>query len=437
MTRSGAPGPCLSLFLALLLAAIPGPAARAQRVLTYDECLARTLQNHPAAAISELSVRSSEAALEEHRRSLMPPVHLNLSAQYAPHGARYGYDAVVTDGGQLTAQVGVTHTLYDGGARGVRTDQLMLDINRSRLEMRRTLRDLRWSLLGAYTDAVESVQLRDVQRQRLDDLAGYAVLAEHLVRGGGGGGSDLLRIRIALENARNALAKSELQIAARKLTLAAMMGAPQDTAFEVQPADPRASLSAADSVLAMNDTTPPLDVAAADLAVQHADLEVDLARAAQLPTISLSGDAGYLSSLDYLQLPAAERVAPFGASIGISIEHPLFGWGAPGQKILQREIDVESARLNLDMEKRSAMSESMRARGELVAARQQLDAYRRILADATDHYALVRAGYMGGTTTALEVLSAEDVLSDAREGVIHASADIDKGVATLKRLATR
>jgi outer membrane protein len=435
MTRSWSPGPYRPLLLiSLLMLSLPAPA---QQVLTFDACLTRALEHHPIAAISELNIRSSEAALEEHRRSSLPPVRLNLSAVYAPHSTRYGYDAAITDGGQVGAQLGTTQTIYDGGARGIRADQLSLDLDRSRFERRRSLRDLRWTLLGAYCDAVEAVELHDVQQRRLEDLSGYAMLAEHLVRGGGGGGADLLKIRIALENARNTLLQSEQQIAESKLTLAAMMGSPSDTAFAVQQGDRLIALAAADSVLALNDTTPTLDVAAASLAVQHAAMEVDLARAAQLPTISLSGDVGYLSSLDNLQLPASERVAPFGASIGISIEHPLFGWGAPGQKILQREIDVETARWNLEVEKHAQISENMRARGELANARRQCEAFTHILADAEDHFALVRAGYMGGTTPALEVLAAEDVLSDAREGVIHAFADVARSVATLRRLATR
>jgi outer membrane protein len=437
MKHPSVPAPWFLLLLGLLSTGPGGPSAYAQRVLTIEECLARTFQNYPAARISDLNIRASEAALDEQRRSLLPPLRLNLSAIYAPHSARYGYDADVTDGGQVAAQVGVTQTIYDGGARGAKSEQLSLDIDRSRLEKRRTMRDLRWTVFCLYTDAVEQFQLNKVQRRRCEDIAGYSVLATHLTRGGGGGGSDLLKIRIALENARNALAKTELQIMSAKLALAAMMGTPLDTAFEVESGDPANSLRVADSLLSAADTTSPMEIAAAELAVRHAVLELDVARAAELPTVSLSADAGYLSSFDKYRLPPAERLTPVGASFGILIEHPLFGWGAPGQRVLQREIDVESARLTLEQEKQAATSGAMRARGELVASRGQLAAFKRIINDAEDHYALVRAAYMGGTATALEVLSAEDALSDAREGVIHATADIGRSLASLKRFSAR
>jgi len=48
------------------------------------------------------------------------------------HSEILGYDPALSNGGQISGQVIVQQSLYDGGIRGLKSDQLSLDIDRLR-----------------------------------------------------------------------------------------------------------------------------------------------------------------------------------------------------------------------------------------------------------------------------------------------------------------
>jgi outer membrane protein len=429
--------PAFAVVIVSMLVVLSSCQARGQKVLTLDECLTRAFQTHPLAALSEVNVRAAEAALDEHRKSLLPPVRIAAGLSYAPHTDRTGYDPVVTDGGQLVAQVAISHTLYDGGKRGIQTDELSLDLTRTQIERRRAARDLRWLVISAFADAEEAAGVRDVQVRRLEDLTGYETLVNSLFRGGGTKYVDVLRSRIAIESARIDSLKAEAGWMSARITLAVIMGTPTDTSFVLVDSGQTLNDHPADTPGVGPDSIAGLDVELAELAAQRAEFEVNLARAERLPTVSVMGDVGYLSSFDNLRLPRGERTQPYGASFGISIDHPLFSWGVPTQRILQRELDAQGARLEAQQERRRVTSEKLRIRSELEHLRGQLRQYVSTLADAEDQYALTRAQYAGGGVTALDVLTAEQLLTDAREGFAHVRAAITRSVASLEKLTSR
>ena len=63
--------------------------------------------------------------------------------------------------------------------------------------------------------------------------------------------------------------------------------------------------------------------------------------------------------------------------------------------------------------------------------------YERTILDAQDHYALTKAQYAGGSITSLEVLSAEQLLADTREGLLQTRVAGLKILARIEQLSTR
>jgi len=68
------------------------------------------------------SLRSSVLAREEIATGALPQIKLVADPMLAPATTRFGYDPAVTDGGQISAQLSLTQSLYDAGIRGLRSD---------------------------------------------------------------------------------------------------------------------------------------------------------------------------------------------------------------------------------------------------------------------------------------------------------------------------
>jgi outer membrane protein TolC len=420
---------------AICIAFLPGVLS-AQGLLSLDDCLAAAHRNHLTVRIAEAAARVAVLAHEEQQKSILPKVKLIGSASYAPHSTSEGYDPVITNGGELAAQLSVSANVYDGGARGVRTDQFSLDVTRTQAEERRAHRDLRYAISQAYYDALEAQQLVELHHTRLRELSDYSELVERLFNGGGIKYTDLLRARIALETEQSSARRSEQAFASARITLAEAMGSPRDTSFRVRDV---ASVASPDSTFSLPDIGPPdnLDIAISDLNAKKSLLEVDLARSERLPSISLNGDVGFLTSLENLNLPPGERVRPFGASVGVSIEHPLFSWGVSDLRIQQRELDAQSADLGTKLLKQGLEAELARMKGSLTSAFDQYSTFQRTLTIAQDHFSLIKAQYAGGGVSSLEVLSAEQLLADTREGLLSSRIDMMKLSARIEQLTAR
>ena len=411
------------------------PLSLAQRVLTLEDCVNTALQQNLSLRSADVAVRSAELARDEADRAGRPQVRASAKALVAPYSGSIGYDPAITDGGQYSAQLGVLGLLYDGGARSLRARQLDADLERGRIEKRRAARDVHASVSAAFFDLLASTEQSALQRQRIDELSRTLDLVERLYHGGGAGYTDVLKTQVGLGNARVELAKVTQTGLSAKLALAEAMGTPEDTAFAIAASAALPDSTAADSLLrlAAVDSNRSLDLQIARLNIERSIFGVDAARAEQRPSVSLSGDVGLLTSGDNLKLPSGERAATVGYSVGLSIEHLLFDWGAAGLRVEQRQLESDQLRLSYELQRQTMRSALERLRAEIRSTVAQIGAIGKTLNIAEDNYALTKAQYAGGGTSALEVLSAEQLLADSRLAALQSRTDLLRLLSQLEQ----
>jgi outer membrane protein TolC len=422
------------LIVLLLMIGLLHSRARAQTVLTLEECLKTARQNSLALRGIENDVRRSGLELTELNRSALPTLSVQGKALHAPNANASGYDPAITDGGQYSAQLLVQDQLYDGGARAVRSDQIALDVHRLSVEQQRAGRDLAYIVTVAFYDALEGQEALAMQEHRAEDLTKYRELSERLFRGGGVDYTDVLKTGVSAENAAVAVQKARENARLKKIVLAETMGNPSDTSFTL--GGPLEEPGPVDVDSLMNaisiDSTHIIDLRLADVEIQRSLLDVDLARRERYPSVVLSGDVGFLSSGDNLRLPADQRLSAFGYSIGVTIENLLFNWGSTDLRVQQREAAVERARLGYEEKRRGILGEIERLRYQLASAAIQLRSLRKTVALAEDSYVLTKARYAGGGISALEVLAAEETLAEIRSVQLQTRADLHRLLAKVK-----
>jgi outer membrane protein TolC len=215
------------------------------------------------------------------------------------------------------------------------------------------------------------------------------------------------------------------------------MGSPLDTAFTVVGTLEPPNATTIDSVFAQVfvNSTHNLDLRIADLNLQRSLFDMDIARTERFPVISLSGDAGYLSSGDNLRLPPDQRVNGWGYSVGVTVENLLFGWGVTDLRIQQAQLNAETIRLNYELQRRGLVADVARLRSQVASNMDQLHSINSTLTIANDNYTLTKAQYAGGGATALDVLSAEQLLSENRSMELQTRADLHRLLARARQLS--
>ena len=332
----------------------------------------------------------------------------------------------------------VQQSLYDGGIRGLKSDQLSIDINRLAKEKRIAERDLVFSVKQAFVETLRSEQEIVLQEESVRQLKDYLDIVRRLSKVGSAAYTDVLKTELQLSNAQLSYQKAAEEFAIAKYSLAELIGASLDTTFGIVGSLNDTTHTETDSsLLNVNpDSLSSLEMSAASLAFKRGLLDVELTQHENYPTVLFVGDAGLLTSGDNLRLPRDERANMFGFSVGIALEIPLVNWGATDLRVQQKQLDADNLRLQSELLQRSITAESRKTRLQIMKQRERLRFIQNNLKSAEDNFLLTKSKYAGGGALSLEVLSAQQLLTDIKLSELQTLADIQLLAAKMEQLTT-
>jgi outer membrane protein TolC len=287
-----------------------------------------------------------------------------------------------------------------------------------------------------FIEGLQSQRAIELQRESARQLKEYLELVERLSKGGAASYTDVLKTQMQLQSAERSIQKAHESLASVKYALAELMGGAIDTSFALE-----GSLGEllpnrkADGTPV--DITQNLDIALAELNVNKSTFETELARSERLPVITAVADAGVLTSFDNLRLSSPERAGVYGYMVGITLEVPLFTWGATDLRIQQRELATKALTLQLAGVKRSVTTEYQKTQLQLAKSDERSRSIRTSLKAAEENFALTRAKYAAGGVLSLEVLSAQQLLTDLRLEELEAIAEGELLLAKLEQITSR
>jgi outer membrane protein len=385
------------------------------------------------------ALRTAELSHGELSTTKFPQIKIGASSLYAPSSGNFGYDPALSNGGQIAGQVMVQQSLYDGGIRGLKSDQLSTDISRLAKEKRIAERDLIFSVKQAFVEALRAEKEIILQDESARQLREYLEIVRRLSKVGSAAFTDVLKTELQLSNAQLSYQKATEEFAVAKYSLAELIGMPLDTAFNIAGSLNDTTNTEIDFSLsnATPDSLSNLEMSAASLALERSLMDVELTRHENYPTVIFLGDAGLLTSGDNLRLPRDERASMFGFSFGVTLELPLINWGATELRIQQKQLDADNLRLQAGQLQRSLITESRKTRLQMIKQRERLHSIQHNLQSAEDNFLLTKSKYAGGGTLSLEVLSAQQLLTDIRLSELQTLADIQNLAAKMEQLSTR
>ncbi|MGD1043961.1 MAG: TolC family protein [Bacteroidota bacterium] len=413
--------------------------ASGQAVFTLDRCLTLARAQNPRMRSAENAIRNAELSHAELFTTKLPQIKLGASSIYAPSSGSFGYDPAISNGGQVAGQVIVQQSLYDGGIRGLKFDQVSIDIDRLAKEKRIAERDLVFSVKQAFIETLRSEKDIVLQEESVRQLRDYLDIVHRLSKVGSAAYTDVLKTELQLSNAQLSYQKAAEEFAVAKYTLAELIGTPLDTTFNIVGSlDDTTNTETDSSLLNANpDSLLNLEMSAATLTVKRSLLDVELMKHENYPTVLFVGDAGLLTSGDNLRLPRDERANMFGFSLGVALEIPLVNWGATDLRVQQKQLDADNLRLQSELLQRSIATESRKTQLQIMKQRERLHVIQNNIKSAEDNFLLTKSKYAGGGTLSLEVLSAQQLLTDIKLSELQTLADMQLLGAKMEQLTTQ
>ena len=123
--------------------------------------------------------------------------------------------------------------------------------------------------------------------------------------------------------------------------------------------------------------------------------------------------------------------------MGLGIQFPILNWGATGLRTEQKEVATDDLRNRMEALRRSIASDAFRLRLQITGAARRLGLLRENLAKAKDNFILTKSKFAAGAALSIEVLSAQQSLTDARLSEIQPLEEIRLCEAKIERLNAR
>ena len=439
------------LFLTLQAApplALVGPEApgAAPAVITLQDALERAKQNDVTFQTATADAANATEDRVQARASMLPAV--SYSTQYlgnsptpnniVPNG-RY----VSLDGTKMYRAWGIAHedlsanvltgsTLHRAQAAEVAA-QAKLEVARRGLALTVTR--------GYYTLVIAQRKYATAQ-QAAQQAQRFLTTTREQQQLGQVARADSIKAEIAFQQQQQAFRDALIAMDNARLTLAVLMFPDLNENFTVvddlATVPPLPTFGDVRQLATRNNP----DVAAADAAMQAAGHDVDIARNAFLPTLSIEAVYGIeanefaLHSI-VLDKPEVGEIPTLGYFLTVNLTVPVWDWGAIRSKWHQAQNKQRQARLMLTQTQRQLMANLFSMYNESQAAKAAVDELQHIADLAAESLRLTSLRYEAGESTALEVVDAQNTLVQARNAMDDAQVRYRIALAELQTLTGR
>ncbi len=427
-------------FAQIQLAEPPGQAAPPP-VITLQDALdrARMLDAQFQSAVAGAAVAREDR--KQAKSSLLPSVR--HSTQYLGTQGNG-----VTSSGRFISNDGVH--LYRSWAvvrQDITPDTLLLTgykraqaaeaVANARVEIAQ--RGLAVTVTKNYYALIAAQRKYSTSQQALQQAQRFLEITQRSEDAGQAAHSDVVKADLQYEQQKQNFQEAALAMEVARLNLAVLLFPTLNENFAaVDDLDSPRTLPPFPDVQVMAERLNP-DLRAAEQVLRQAGFDVRGAKNGLLPGLSIEGVYGIEANAFALRsrVAAEPEHGPLpnpGYFITASLSVPIFDWGTLRSRVRQAETREHQARVELSQTQRQLVANLYAFYNEAAVARGAVDSVRRAADLASESLRLVNLRYQAGESTVLEVVDAQNTLTQARNAYDDAQTRYRIALAALQTI---
>ncbi len=423
-------------------AALTSQNAGAPLTITLQDALQRARQNAPEyrSALTDLGLAREDRV--QTRAMLLPDVTYNTSYIYTEGTGALPASCQTSTAGCPTSRFIANNGVHEYISQGNVHESLSLttfaDYRRSsaalaqaRAKAEIATRGLVVTVTQAYYGLVVAQRKYATAERATAEAARFLDISQKLESGGEVAHADVIKARIQAQQQQRDLQEAQIAMERSRLDLAVILFPDFNQDFTVvddlQTPEPLPSFT---EVAAAGQRNNP-DLRAALAAYQAANHEVTAAWGGLLPSLSLD----YFYGIDSNQFAIRSNgVRNLGYSTVATLQIPIFSWGADRSKLKQAELRRDQAHVELNFAQRQLLSHLREFYSEADTARSEMESLASSAEMAADSLRLTTMRYQAGESTVLEVVDAQNTLTQARNAYDDGQSRYRIAVANLQTL---
>lgn len=398
----------------------------AQKQWTLRECCDYAVSHNISVKQQENQLRQRELQLETARASRLPDLSASAGQNFSfGRGLTAQNTYTNTNTSSTSLSLGTSVPLFTGFQIPNQIKLNQLNLESATADLEKAKNDIRTQVAQAYVQILYDMEILDVARRQISIDSMQVARLQSLVDNGKASGAELSQQQatLAQSNLTATQADNNLQLAI--LALTQLLELPTPDGFSVvRPTIQDIQINqntpmSPDAIYAEALTVKP-EVQSAQLAVTAADRSVDIAKAGNYPTLSLSGGMGtnYYTTSGFKNDGFSSQLKNnFSQYIGLNLNIPIFNRYQTRNSIRSARIDRENQLLQLDNTKKVLYKEIQQVYYNAVAAIAKCKSSEQAVHSAEDAFMLMQAKYENGKANITE-------FNESKNSYLRAESDL-------------
>lgn len=417
------------LFLYLAFVALQN--LNAQTKWNLNDCINYALQNNIQIQKSRIAEEQGDVSLWQDKGALFPSLSFstNQSMGYRP----FEETTAIVQNGQVTNTsnkvtfqgsygVSAQWSVWNGGInyKNIKAQKLQNEI--SKLTTSESELSIQEQIAQYYVQIMYTKEAVKVNEKLLETAKSQLERGKEMFNQGLMAKADVTQLEAQLSSAQYDVVNSKSQIANYKRQLKSLLELDINTNFDVVGETPSdelvlAMIPSAEEAYQKALTSRP-EIKSAELGIDAANINLDIAKRGFLPTISLNvsmGDSHYSASK---KKTGQQMKTNLNANAGISLSLPIFDNRRTRGNVKQAKLQLTNSRLDLQDQKQTLSNTIEQYWINANTQQQNYIAAKTRVKGQQDSYELLNEQFKNGLKNVVEVLQGRDNLINAEQALL-------------------
>jgi len=386
---------------------------QAQTKWNLKQCIDTAMNRNLSILQSSTSNETKRIDIEQAKYQRYPNLSFNASESYNHYFVKSnisnGYENVMSGNLGLNSSI----LLYGGNQLGNKIQLHSLDYQAGKLDIEKYKNDVSLNIAYAYLQILYGYEQIELSKEILNQTNKQYENTEMLVKYGKLAQTSLTQMNAQVASQKYSVTKAESDVYIAKVNLMLMMEIPVAENFDIEkPVLPdSATIQQANTVksqdiysIALNNQP---QIKSAKMKADLADINIRIANASYLPTLSLNGNVG----TNYSDPSKANYSVPdqlknqLSSSIGLTLNVPIFNKWATKASVQKAQIYKQSAMIDKSSTELQLRKDIEQAYADYIVAAKNYESALEFVRATKETYANAEYKYNLGLITALDLLT--------------------------------
>ena len=413
------------LTIAIILQMLP---VMAQKRWTLKDCLDYALENNLQIQKSRVSEQQGDVTLWQNKGALFPSLSFSGSESiglrpFQENTARVYGDQVTVSSNKFSESgsygLNANWTIWNGGInhKNIKAQKLQNEI--TQLSTQQSELTIQEQIAQLYVQILYSTEAKQVNEQLSKTAKSQYERGQQMMKQGQMSKADVAQLEAQWKSAQYDIVNSETQVANFKRQLKALLELDLNTPFDVAGTEPTdeqvmAPIPSAESVYEQALKSRP-EIRSAELSIEAADMNVDIAKRGYYPTIGMSAnisDNHFSTSQDNV---GKQMKSNLNMSAGVNLSVPIFDNRRNKSAVERAKLEKLNSQLDLQ-DKKNALSSTIENYWlNANSSQQRFVSARAKVQSLETSYELLNAQFQNGLKNIVELQQGHDNLVSAKQ----------------------